>query len=90
MLSLVSTTSGKQPFLTGFKCSPVEMKKVIHTYFQNDIFWNWYIDGLGQNCSNSRVLAMELLQSYTKPSIWHASYWNMCLIYYSIYIQNVR
>ena len=28
-----------------------------------------YIDGLVQDCSNSRVLAMELLQSCTKPSI---------------------
>ena len=29
-----------------------------------------YIDGLVEDCSNSRVLAMELLQSCTKPSIW--------------------
>ena len=28
-----------------------------------------YIDDSVQNCSNSIVLAMELLQSYTKPSI---------------------
>ena len=28
-----------------------------------------YIDGLVQDCSNSSVLAMELLQSCTKPSI---------------------
>ena len=28
-----------------------------------------YIDGLVQDCSNSSALAMELLQSYTKPSI---------------------
>ena len=27
------------------------------------------IDGLVQDCSNSSALAMELLQSYTKPSI---------------------
>ena len=27
------------------------------------------IDGLVQDCSNSIALAMELLQSYTKPSI---------------------
>ena len=28
-----------------------------------------YIDGLVQDCSNSSVLAMELLQSCIKPSI---------------------
>ena len=27
-------------------------------------------DGLVQDCSNSSALAMELLQSCTKPSIW--------------------
>ena len=35
-------------------------------------FYNFHmehIDGLVQNCSNSSVLAMELLQSCTKPSI---------------------
>ena len=29
-----------------------------------------FIDGLAQNCSNSSALAMELLQSCTKPSIY--------------------
>ena len=29
-----------------------------------------YADGLAQDCSNSSVLAMELLQSCTKPSMW--------------------
>ena len=29
-----------------------------------------HIDGLVQDCSNSVALAMELLQSYTEPSIW--------------------
>ena len=28
------------------------------------------IDGLVQDCSNSSVLAMELVQSCTKPSVW--------------------
>ena len=28
------------------------------------------IDGLVQDCSNSSALAMELLQSFAKPSIW--------------------
>ena len=31
------------------------------------------IDGLVQDCSNSTALAMELLQSYTKPSTWDMS-----------------
>ena len=30
----------------------------------------FYIDGLVQDCSNSSALAMELLQSCTKPSIY--------------------
>ena len=29
-----------------------------------------YIDGLAQNCSNSIANALELLQSFAKPSIW--------------------
>ena len=29
----------------------------------------YHVDGLVQDCSNSRVLAMELLQSCTKPSL---------------------
>ena len=32
------------------------------------------IDGLMEDCSNSSALAMELLQSYAKPSkSWHSS-----------------
>ena len=35
----------------------------------------WYIYGLVQDCSNSSALAMELLQSCTKPSIYkHVKY----------------
>ena len=30
-----------------------------------------YIYGLAQDCSNSSVLAMELLHSCTKPLIWN-------------------
>ena len=36
------------------------------------VVWSWsftHIDGLVQDCSNSSALAMELLQSCTKPSI---------------------
>ena len=29
-----------------------------------------YVDGLVQHCSNSSALAMELLQSCAKPSIY--------------------
>ena len=29
-----------------------------------------HINGLEQNCSNSRTLSMELLQSFTKPSLY--------------------
>ena len=32
--------------------------------------WHAYIDGLAQDCSKSSALAMELLQSCTKPSIY--------------------
>ena len=32
--------------------------------------WVQDIDGLVQDCSNSSAVAMELLQSCTKPSIW--------------------
>ena len=43
-----------------------------------------YIDGLVQDCSNSSALAMELLQSYTKPSIWssllHIIYWEQIVL----------
>ena len=33
-----------------------------------------YIDGLAQDCSNSNVLTMELLQSCTKPSIYRIKF----------------
>ena len=34
----------------------------------------WYIAGLVQDCDNSSALAMELLQSGTKPSIYEGCY----------------
>ena len=34
---------------------------------------NAYIDGLVRDCSNPNALAMDLLQSCTKPSIWSTS-----------------
>ena len=36
---------------------------VVHQYH----LWDWYIDGLVQDCSNSIAYALELLQSCTKP-----------------------
>ena len=30
-----------------------------------------YIDSLAEDCDSSNALAMELLQSYSKPSIYH-------------------
>ena len=35
-----------------------------------------YLYGLVQDCSNSSALALELLQSCTKPSIYQVSVWN--------------
>ena len=34
------------------------------------LMFGFYVDGLVQDCSNSSVLALELLQSCTKPSMW--------------------
>ena len=34
------------------------------------MFNRWYIDGLEQDCSNSIANALDVLQSYTKPSIY--------------------
>ena len=36
-----------------------------------------HFDGLVQDCSNSSALAMELLQSCTKASIWYQQYFSM-------------
>ena len=30
----------------------------------------WNVDGFLQDCSIASALALEILQSYTKPSIW--------------------
>ena len=37
-----------------------------------------YLDGLVQDCSNSIAKALELLQSCTKPSIYHMSIQQQC------------
>ena len=39
-----------------------------------------YVDGLAQDCSNSSALAMELLQSCTKPLMWHIKQLDKCSI----------
>ena len=39
-----------------------------------------YIDGLVQKCSNSRALAMELLQYCTKPYIYGTWIWDLTLV----------
>ena len=51
--------------------------------FENDVFkfetklprnqWVNYNDGLAQHCNNSNAVALELLQSCTKPSITNYS-----------------
>ena len=38
--------------------------------YTNSGIHEWQIDGLVQDCSNSSALAMEWLQSCTKPSRW--------------------
>ena len=51
------------------------IKEAIHfTPWLNRI-QNSQVDGLVQDCSNSSALAMELLQSCTKPSKWLISIW---------------
>ena len=42
--------------------------------WENMIYW----DGLMQDCSNSIAKALELLQSCTKPSIYHMSIQQQC------------
>ena len=38
-------------------------------YISSNFSFLLYFDGFAQDCSNSSVLAMELLQSYAKSSI---------------------
>ena len=46
--------------------------------------WQEDIDGLVQYCSNSSALAMELLQSCTKPLTLSELYDDLFLIYYPL------
>ena len=47
-----------------------DFNKLCHLNVKKWLKMHIYIDGLVQNCSNSSVLAMELLQSCTKSSIY--------------------
>ena len=51
------------------KCSTLQFLFGIHKY-QTNTSSNDYTDGLVHYCSNYSVLAMELLQSYTKQSVY--------------------
>ena len=72
--SILTSTGGKgwkhDPHLIHFHCHVTmnsdEMQIFSMVIFQLNIS---YIGGLVQDCSNSSALAMELLQSCTKPSI---------------------
>ena len=55
--------SCKNQYITAMRCLWSTSREIC-TWFMFDI------DGLAQDCSNSSALAMELLQSCTKPSIW--------------------
>ena len=56
--------------MLGFKLIHVLGFKLIHVSKRGPR--KEYIDGIGQECNNSSVLGMELLQSSTKPSIYQS------------------
>ena len=45
-----------------------------------------YIDGLAQDCSNSSALAIELLQTCTKPSIYALTFHHLFVFTCYVYI----
>ena len=51
--------------ISWIKWDDTKLPYVIHTFYSIG-----YIDGLVQDCSNSSVLAMELLHSHAKPSTY--------------------
>ena len=65
---------GKLFLIHFFTFSRPEVGKLFRIYVFTFSTWSWkiipYFDGLVQDCSNSSELAMELLQSCTKPSIY--------------------
>ena len=58
-------------------CRHCDVEKKIPLYFVSSIL---YMDGLAQNCSNAIALAMELLQSCAKPSIYHWIFIQICCL----------
>ena len=60
------------------------LKRIVIFKIRHPCFYSYHIDGLVQNCSNSSALAMELLQSCTKPSIipltWAHSFVVFCFV----------
>ena len=61
-----------QPFCTGPNESTPEDCFSIYdsSSIPCDLVLKFDIDGLVQDCGNSSVLAMELLQSCAKPLVW--------------------
>ena len=62
-----SDLEGKIMFAECFKSQ--NYSSDVFLLLSNDIITQKHIDDLVQDCSNSSALAMELLQSCTKPSI---------------------
>ena len=50
-------------------CLPMNADQEMEAITNWSQWWQIYLDGLVQDCSDSSVLAMELLQSCTEPSI---------------------
>ena len=48
------------------------MVNILRNVYSGQQITRSWINGLTQDCSNSSALAVELLQSCTKPSIWSA------------------
>ena len=65
-------TDALVPFVTRPSAAMVFPLKGKQVIVLHEKWWKlqiYYFDGLGQDCSNSSALAMELLQSCTKSSI---------------------
>ena len=80
----VDTSLGRNEFKSKLKREDVAYKYEIcirgpwHQFYKRCL--NLYIEGLAQGCNNSSELAMELLQSCTKPLIWHL-FFQLALLY---------
>ena len=51
----------------------------VHSTIRLPVFICWHFYGLAQDCSNSSALAMELLQSCTKPFVLSVCYLLVCI-----------